>query len=81
MNLDDAMTFFGWLSAINLIYLGLATFAIVVFKAQMLAIHNRLFGLNATALSTSYFKFLANYKIMTLIFCVAPYLALRFMNS
>jgi len=73
--------FFGWASLINLVYLGFATFSLVVFKSQMLAIHNSLFGLSATQLSSSYFKFLANYKIMTLVFFVAPYIALRVMDS
>lgn len=72
---------FGWASLINVGYLAFATFTLVVFKSQMLAIHNSLFGLNATQLSTSYFKFLANYKIATLVFFVAPYIALRIVAS
>lgn len=81
MRIEQLTEFFGWASAINLGYLIIATLTIIVFKAQLLAVHNSLFGLSATQLSTSYFKFLANYKVMTLVFFVAPYIALRIVGA
>lgn len=34
-----------------------------------------------TELSSKYFDFLSNYKIVTLVFMVAPYLALKVMGN
>ena len=70
----------GWASLINLAYLLLAT-SVVIFKREWLSsIHNKLFDLNMSELSSKYFEFLSIYKIITLALFVAPYIALKIMG-
>jgi len=44
------------------------------------SIHNKAFGLEEKMLRIKYFDFLSHYKIMTLVFMVAPYIALKIMG-
>ncbi len=71
----------GWASIINIAYLLLATIILVLFKKPVASMHAKLFSLNEQQLNESYFNFLANYKIATLILAVAPYLALKAMGQ
>ena len=41
------------------------------------AVHQKWFGLSELDLQREYFRYLANYKILTLVFNLVPYLALR----
>lgn len=77
MTIETVTTFFGWLAVINIAYLMLATLAIVAMQSWMMGIHQRLFGLDEEELKRAYFKWLATYKTFTLVFSVAPYLALK----
>ena len=43
------------------------------------AFHEAFFGVSEESLLKAYFNFLAHYKILTLIFIVAPYIALKIM--
>ena len=67
----------GWCTLINMAMLIFASFAIVFFGASIKRIHLKWFGLSESDLQREYFRYLANYKMMTLIFNLVPYLALR----
>lgn len=71
----------GWASVINVGYLSIATLALVFMRGIIFSIHSKLFGVDETELSSKYFDFLSNYKIVTLVFMVAPYLALKVMGN
>ncbi|MDU9005160.1 DUF6868 family protein [Sedimentitalea todarodis] len=77
MTIDTLTTFFGWLAVINIGYLMVATLGIVGMQSWMASIHQRLFGLEEKELKRAYFNWLATYKTLTLIFTVAPYIALK----
>ena len=72
--------FLGWVSVINIGYLLLASI-ILIFKRGLISnIHMKLFDIEEKELSSTYFSFLSNYKIFTLVFFVAPYIALKIMG-
>jgi len=67
----------GWASAINIAYLFLATLMLMFMKDKISAIHSKIFTIDKQELNSKYFDFLGSYKIATLVFIVAPYLALK----
>lgn len=76
----EAMTgFFGWMTVINIVYLALATIMLTWLKGMASGIHQRLFDLDEGETNRAYFTWLGNYKIFTMIFSLAPYIALRLM--
>lgn len=77
MNLETLTTFLGWCSLINLSLLILATISLVVFKDLVTRVHSKLFGLEDENLHREYFRYLANFKILVLVFNLVPYLVLR----
>ena len=67
----------GWASVINIAYLLLATLLLIFMKEKISAIHGKLFDIDKKELNSKYFDFLSSYKIATLVFIVAPYIALK----
>ena len=67
----------GWASVINIAYLLLATLLLIFMKEKISAIHGKLFDIDKQELNSKYFDFLSLYKIATLVFIVAPYIALK----
>jgi hypothetical protein len=45
------------------------------------SIHRKIFKVSDKELAAGYFNFLSMYKIMTLVFFVAPYIALKIMGQ
>ena len=70
----------GWVSIINISFLILTTLSIVLMREKISSIHSNMFGINKEDLSKIYFNYLANYKILSLVFCVAPYVSLKIMG-
>lgn len=68
---------FGWILLFNLVYLFLAGFLLIVFRSMIITLHQKMFDLSEQSLNQAYFKFLANYKLVTVIFVLCPYLALK----
>jgi len=77
ITLSQLTEFFGWASIFNIGFLTLATLGIIIMREKITTIHSKMFGIKAEDLSPIYFNYLANYKILSLIFCVAPYLSLK----
>ncbi|WP_417616523.1 DUF6868 family protein [Oceanisphaera sp.] len=80
MNISQLTELLGWASVINIGYLLLATLIIVFMRGTLSALHGKLFDMDEQTLSGKYFDFLSHYKIVTLVFMVAPYLALKIMG-
>lgn len=78
--LSQLTTLLGWATLINIGYLLLSTFILIFMKGWIESVHSKLFGLNARVLELKYFEFLSNYKVITMIFFVAPYFALKIMG-
>jgi len=71
----------GWASVINIVYLLLATLILVFMRGTMSSIHRKMLDIEEKELSSKYFDFLSIYKIVTLVFMVAPYIALKIMGQ
>ncbi len=81
MTLSQLTELLGWASVINIAYLLLATIIIVFMKGGISSIHSKIFRVDEKELDSKYFDFLSTYKIMTLVFIVAPYIALKIMQQ
>lgn len=77
MDLHTLTTFFGWMTVINFSLLIFGTLILCLFRNQVLRLHQRVSGLEATTLRPAYFYALACYKLLILIFNLGPYLALK----
>ena len=71
----------GWASIINIGYLFLATIILVFMKGTISSIHTKMFNIDEKELGSKYFDFLSNYKIVTLVFILTPYIALKLMGQ
>ncbi|WP_371169574.1 DUF6868 family protein [Aliiroseovarius sp. 2305UL8-7] len=80
MTLENMTSFFGWISVINIAFLLLATFGVVVMKRMAIRIHSSMFHMTDEALNAAYFTYLANFKLLTLVFGITPWLALKLMS-
>ena len=79
ITLETLTTFFGWCTVINFIVLSLAALIILLFKAPVMRIHNRVFGVDEQSLPRIYVEFLGNYKMAFYIFNFVPYISLKIM--
>jgi len=71
----------GWASVINIAYLLLATITLMFMRETISSIHSKMLDIDKKELSSKYFDFLSTYKIVTLVFIVAPYIALKIMGQ
>ncbi|MGV6804118.1 MAG: DUF6868 family protein [Ruegeria sp.] len=76
----EALTsFFGWMTVLNFAVLLLTTLAVVALQDRIAGIHGRMFQMEPGDVKKAYFKYLANYKILTIVFCLMPWIALKLM--
>lgn len=80
IDISQITAFFGWCTVINLSVYALSALFIVVLKDFTISIHSNFMGLNASELPALYFKFLGSFKIIIIVFNVAPYIALKLMS-
>lgn len=81
ITLAELTEFLGWLSIINIAYLVLATLIMVFAKDAIASIHSKWLRIDSKGLEAKYFDFLSQYKVATMIFSVAPYIALKLMGQ
>ena len=81
ITLSQLTELLGWASVINITYLLFATITIAFMRGAISSIHSKIFRVDAKELDSKYFDFLSTYKIMTLVFIVAPYIALKIMGQ
>lgn len=80
ITLSQLTELLGWASVLNLGFLTLSTVLLIALKPMVSSIHSKMFGIPESELLLIYFKYLANYKILTFVFIVAPYIALKLMD-
>ena len=80
ITLSQLTELLGWASVLNIGFLLFATVLLIVLKPMVISIHGKLFGVPENDLSIIYFRYLASYKTLTLVFMVSPYLALKLMG-
>jgi hypothetical protein len=81
MTLSNLTELLGWTSVINIAYLLLATIILMFMRGTVSSIHSKMLDMDEKELSSKYFDFLSVYKIVTLVFIVAPYIALKIMGQ
>lgn len=77
MTQDTLTAVFGWMTVLNFAILIFSTIMIVALKDRIAGIHGRMFEMEPADVRKAYFKYLAHYKILTLVFCLMPWLALK----
>lgn len=80
ITLSQLTELLGWASILNMSMLAFAGIMLISMKSSIAAIHSKMLGIPEKDLSISYFNYLANYKILTFIFIISPYLALKIMG-
>jgi hypothetical protein len=80
ITISQLTTLLGWAALINITYLLLATLILVFMAEKITALHSKMFNISEPELAAKYFSFLSYYKIVTLVFIVAPYIALKIMG-
>lgn len=80
MTIAQLTELLGWASILNMGYLMLATILLVLCRPFLASLHNKLFNVAETELPLIYFKFIANYKLLFVIFILSPYLSLKIMG-
>lgn len=80
MTIEQLTELLGWASILNMGYLILATILLVLCRPFVTSLHNKLFNIDETELPVIYFKFIANYKLLFVIFILSPYLSLKIMG-
>ncbi len=81
MDIETLTVFFGWMTIVNMGLLLLSTVILLLVKGLAIKIHSKMFGLDAKDLRRAYFQYLANFKILVLIFNLAPYIVLKIMGE
>ncbi|WP_370980697.1 DUF6868 family protein [Agaribacterium sp. ZY112] len=66
-----------WCLIINISLLALSSSALFFARNPILRIHSKLIGLNPEQLKPEYLRFIANYKLLILVFNFAPWLSLQ----
>ncbi len=77
MTQEFLTTVFGWMTALNIAVLLFSTLMIVLMQDWIAGIHGKMFQMERAEVKRAYFRYLANYKILTIIFCLVPWLALN----
>jgi len=73
--------FFGWCFVVNSVILGVTGISLFLGRGWIPRFHAGLFSLSEETIRASYFKFLANYKLITLAFSLVPYIALKLIQA
>lgn len=80
MILSQLTELLGWASILNIGMLFFASIVLALMRPCITSIHSKLFGISENDLAIIYFKYLANYKIVSFVFIIAPYIALKIMG-
>lgn len=78
-HIDSLQSFLGWCTLVQFALLSAATLILVVFRTPIMRLHGGLFDLSDDDLGRAYFQYLAQFKLLVLVFNFVPYLVLRFL--
>ncbi len=80
ITLEAIQEILGWCVVINLGLLMLTSILVSVMRVPIARLHSKMFALSEEDLSRAYFQYLAQFKIVVLVFNLAPYIALRIIS-
>ncbi len=68
---------FGWMTVLNIGLLLIATGVLYTAGDWATGVHGRTTKLSKDDLNRAYFQWLAQFKMLTILLCLVPYLAMR----
>ncbi len=77
MTQEFLTTVFGWMTILNFALLAFTTLMVVTLQDWISGVHGRMFQMDQADVKRAYFRYLANYKILTIVFCLMPWAALK----
>ena len=77
MTQDILTTVFGWMTVLNIAFLLFITMMLITLQDWIAGIHGRMFQMEGSDVRRAYFRYLANYKLLIIMFCLVPWLALK----
>jgi hypothetical protein len=80
ITLSELTELLGWASVINMGYLMFVTIMLAIMGDTITSIHSKIFKIDAKGLKVKYFDFLSNFKVISIVFALVPYLALKIMG-
>ncbi len=80
ITLSQLTELLGWASILNIGVLLFAGILLILMRSFVTSIHSKIFGIPENELAIIYFKYLANYKTLSFVFIIAPYIALKIMG-
>ena len=80
ITIAELTTLLGWASVINIVFFFVSFLFVTFLRSTILQIQSKMFGLREEDLLRAYFQYMAQYKIVVLVFFIAPYLALKLMG-
>ena len=79
MPLETLRSFLGWCAIGNLAFVSLWFFLICFARGPVYRLHRRWFAIPEQTLDVIHYAGMAGYKTATWLFCIIPYLVLRFL--
>lgn len=76
-SLNTITQILGWCTVINFALLVLAAIGLMSMRRLITPLHSRMFSVSEDDLSRYYFQYLANYKLLVVVFNFVPYVALK----
>ncbi|GGW79544.1 DUF6868 family protein [Alteromonas halophila] len=80
LTLSQLQTLLGWCLVIHLVMLTVTAVLVVAVRPLLLRIHASLTGLTETQILPMYFRFIAYYKMLVVVFFLVPYIGLLMMT-
>ena len=77
MTMNELTELFGWMSVLSIGILMLSSIMLLLMKGMVIKIHSKMFGLDDKELNSAYFQYLAQFKIVAIVFNLVPYVALK----
>lgn len=80
MTVETLATFLGWALVVNLVFYTLTAFALMAFRGLVGNMSARLFGVNRQVAIDESFAYVARFKLLVIVFFLAPWVALKLMT-
>ena len=78
---ESIREFLGWCALINVGLLLFSSMVTMLLRGPISRLHGKMFGLSEEDVSRAIYQYLAQYKIVIIVFNLVPYLALVIMTS
>ena len=77
MSHETLTSVFGWMTVLNFGVLIFGTLILTGMRQTMIRIHSSMLDLEEADLTRVYVNWMSNYKVLALVFCLTPYIALK----